>query len=759
MNFESANPPPGKGHDQQANGHGKAGPSKVQLKLGELERARTAELQNGELVCREASLREAEQAQKAVDTSEARLQQFMALLPVGMYACDAQGHITFYNRRAVELWGGEPAPDQRGDSLCTCYKACQEGMFVPLDQTPMTVTLEQGKAFHDLEMLVQRRDGSQFPASVNIDPIRDLAGQICGTITVFQDITDRKRAEEALAVTQRNLAEQVTGLSRLHLLSTRLSMTKETPAMMEAILENVVELHGTKLGLMSVYDHDRHKLSATAGVGFGPIGLHELGCVQAGEGACGTAFSERRRVIVEDIEIDPLFASYREAARRHGVRAVHSTPLLTRTGKPLGVLSVYFTTPRRPTNQEMQWADMHARQAADFLERTKGEQALQRLASIVESSEDAIVSKDINGVITSWNKSAERIFGYRSDEVVGKPVTILVPTDRLNEEPRILERIRKGERFDHFETIRRRKDGTLLHISLTISPMRDEEGHIIGASKIARDITEKKRAEQSLREAQAELARSHEELEKRVEDRTASLREAIAQMEEFSYSVSHDLRAPVRAMQGYANATIEDYGDRLDARGRDYLDRIVRGGARMDRLIQDILIYSRLARSNLKLQPVCLDRLVREIVQQYPDMQPPIAEVVIRETLIGVVAHEPSLTQAISNLLNNAVKFVNRGELPKVQIWSERRDGRVRLWVEDNGIGIKPEHQQRLFGMFERVHDGKKYEGTGIGLAIARKAVERMGGRIGVESDGITGSRFWIELAEAEKDSQTHVKP
>lgn len=369
-----------------------------------------------------------------------------------------------------------------------------------------------------------------------------------------------------------------------------------------------------------------------------------------------------------------------------------------------------------------------------------------RLAAIVESSDDAIIAKDLNGIIMNWNRAAERIFGYAAEEVIGKPVTILMPPERENEEPGILRRIRSGERVDHYETVRRRKDGTLLEISLTVSPIRNAEGQIVGASKIARDITERKRADRELREMRDELARANEDLERRVEERTASLTEAIAQMEEFSYSVSHDLRAPVRAMHAYAQALIEDYGERLDEEGRDFLQRILRGSSRMDRLIQDVLVYSRLARADLHFSQINLDRLVMEIVQNYPDIQPPKVQVDVAQPLLGVVGHEPSLVQAVSNLLGNAAKFVAPGTTPHIRVSTERRGRLVRLWVEDNGIGIKREHQSRLFGMFQRVHADRRYEGTGIGLAIVRKAAERMGGRVGVESDGISGSRFWLEL-------------
>jgi signal transduction histidine kinase len=248
-----------------------------------------------------------------------------------------------------------------------------------------------------------------------------------------------------------------------------------------------------------------------------------------------------------------------------------------------------------------------------------------------------------------------------------------------------------------------------------------------------------------------ERKRSADQLESLVAERTASLQKAIEQMEEFSYSVSHDLRSPVRAMRGYAEALLADYGSRLDDQGRELLGRIQRNGSRMDCLIQDLLTYSRLARREIKVDVVSLDRLVREVIPHYPEMSPAVATIEIAGTLPDVLAHEPSLMQAVSNLLGNAVKFVAPGTRPHVKVSAERVSDRARLWIQDNGIGIAPEYQHRLFGMFERLHPDHKFEGTGIGLAIVRKAVERMHGAVGVISDGISGSRFWIELPMPEE--------
>jgi signal transduction histidine kinase/integral membrane sensor domain MASE1 len=249
--------------------------------------------------------------------------------------------------------------------------------------------------------------------------------------------------------------------------------------------------------------------------------------------------------------------------------------------------------------------------------------------------------------------------------------------------------------------------------------------------------------EERLRE---QLKQHAETLEKTVAERTARLRETIGELEAFSYSISHDLRAPLRAMQNYASILQNDEAARLSAEGKGYLARIATGANRLDRLIQDVLTYSRVGRIDTPLHLVDLDKLVCDIIEQYPAFHSPRAEIQIKAPLGSVKANEAALTQCISNLLGNAVKFVTPGTAARLKIWSQPAGAEVRLCIEDNGIGIAPTHKERIFRMFERVHNDKSYEGTGIGLAIAKKAIERMEGEIGFDSEPGRGSTFWIQL-------------
>lgn len=285
-----------------------------------------------------------------------------------------------------------------------------------------------------------------------------------------------------------------------------------------------------------------------------------------------------------------------------------------------------------------------------------------------------------------------------------------------------------------------RDDGKVVTLLEYAAPLFDEAGKTRGSVAAFLDISDRKRAEAEVRQLNATL-------EHRVEERTAQLQEANKELEAFSYTVAHDLRAPLRGIQGFAQALAEDYGDRLDETAHEYIQYIFEGTDRMNELVQDLLAYSRLSREQIRLTSVRLTQIVAEAqAQLQSELRDRQAEITVAENLPSVMGHRPILVQMVVNLLSNGMKFVAAGVKPHIRVWTQEQENWVRLWVEDNGIGIEPQYQEQIFGVFERLHGREAYPGTGIGLAIVRKGAERLGGQAGVESAPGKGSRFWVEL-------------
>jgi PAS domain S-box-containing protein len=361
-----------------------------------------------------------------------------------------------------------------------------------------------------------------------------------------------------------------------------------------------------------------------------------------------------------------------------------------------------------------------------------------RFRLLVEGVTDyAIFSMDTKGYITSWNIGAERIKGYKPEEIIGKSFSnFYTEEDRERGLPEQV--LRTAEETGHFtgEGWRVRKDGSRFWASVVVTPIRDSDGTLTGFSKVTRDMSDRKALMDNLR-------RHTDELELRVRERDQS----NAELEAFAYSVSHDLRAPLRAITGFAEALADECGGRFDDAGRDYLNEIVSAAGRMNVMVQDLLEYSRVGRINMPLASVNVLNAINNATRQLGDVPVEALKVEVSATLF-VCGHEQILTQVISNLLSNALKFRRKDVAPEILITAERRNNNnsVRLSVKDNGIGIAPEHQDRIWNVFERLHDRETYTGTGIGLAIVKRAIIRMNGTTGLLSKPGAGSTFWIEL-------------
>ena len=482
-------------------------------------------------------------------------------------------------------------------------------------------------------------------------------------------------------------------------------------------------------------------------------------------------------------------------------------------------------------------------------------EATARLAAIVESSDDAIISKDLNGIITSWNRGAERIFGYQASEMIGQPVSKLTPPERIDEMPKILDRIRRGDRVDHFETVRRAKSGRLLNISLTVSPIHDNTGRIIGASKVARDITEQRAASEALKQSETRLNlaleagamgawewdigpgrvawspqleaihglepgtfggtfedyqrdihpedrdqvlnANREALEKRTDYRveyriilpngkiawleargrltvdskgqpermagvcmditerkraeTEFFRQADrvarsnADLREFAYVASHDLQEPLRNISAFTQMLAQRYKGRFDAEADQYMKYVTDAAARMTNLIRDLLGYTRLL--NTEELPFTEVSLSDSVAVALRDLHASIEEhhpVIDVGALPTVHGDRVQLAQLFQNLIGNAIKY-RASEPPQIWISAEPRGHNVILSVRDNGLGIDPAYHEKVFGVFKRLH-GAEHPGTGIGLAICKKIVEKHGGVIWVESTPGRGATFKFSL-------------
>jgi PAS domain S-box-containing protein len=369
--------------------------------------------------------------------------------------------------------------------------------------------------------------------------------------------------------------------------------------------------------------------------------------------------------------------------------------------------------------------------------RRADEQRFQ-LAAIVESSGDAIIGRSLDGLIQSWNGGAERLFGYTAAEAVGQPASFLLVPGDPGEEPALIARLAKGDPVAPVETARRRKDGVDVHVSLTISPIRDSRNDVVGASMVARDISEWKRAEADVRHAREAAEASNRELEA------------------FSYSVAHDLRAPLRSVDGFSQVLLEDYSEVLDAEGKRHLQRVREAAQHMGLLIDGLLALGRLTRVSLEHRQVDLSKLARAAATRLQESQPDRAVDFIVADGLTEQGDDALLGAVIGNLLGNAWKFTRDVPHPRIELGAIRDGGQTTYFVRDNGAGFDMAFASKLFKVFQRLHTQDEFEGTGVGLATVQRIVHRHGGRVWAEGKVGEGACFYFTLRESAERGGTN---
>lgn len=381
----------------------------------------------------------------------------------------------------------------------------------------------------------------------------------------------------------------------------------------------------------------------------------------------------------------------------------------------------------------------------EIAERRRAEVRSSYLASIVESSADAIIGQSLDGTIVSWNSGASRVYGHDRESVLGQPSSCLVPAEVEEELLAILARVARGEKVEEVESVRLRSDGTMFDVSATFSPILDERGAILGASVIERDITRRMHAESALQSLNAEL-------EAKVIRRTEDLKDALNELESFSYTVSHDLRAPLRALRGLAETLVEEAGSRLEAPDRDLLDRMQAAASRMERMVEDLLMLSRSNELHVEKEVVNLGDAARVVVEELKASAP--GRDVQWEIGEGLLAWgDPGLLRVVvQNLLGNAFKYTDVRGKAVISFAVEERSGQsVTYCVRDNGAGFDPSEAEQIFRPFSRLSRTAHVEGSGIGLATVERIVERHGGRVWAEARKGEGATFRFRLPVPEK--------
>ena len=656
-----------------------------------------------------------------IDASDTKFRALLESAPDAVVIVDGSGKIALVNAQTVRIFGydrdellGSPIELLIPERFHGAHVVHRGKYSVAPRARPMGV---------GLELAGRRKDGTEFPVEISLSPL--VAENELLITSVIRDISERKQAEDVLKRNERTLRGLYEATSAYGL---------SFEDKVQALLRLGCDHFDLPIGILAKIHGDRYEIvAAEAREGsFVPGSIFPLD-----ETYSSVTLAVAGPVGIEHAAVSDLKAHPAYKARKY--EAYLGTPVIV-DGQVYGTLNFSSWHPRRKlfTTSDKDILRLMARWIGVEIERRQVEGALraseERFRLLVEGVKDyAIYMLDPDGQIVSWNAGAERIKGYRADEIIGQSFSrFYTPEDVRADLPRRELETASSVGQCEDEGWRIRKDGSRFWASVTVTALRDEGGTLRGFAKITRDITDRKHAEERLKQQAAELARSN------------------ADLQQFAYVASHDLQEPLRMVASYTQLLARRYRGKLDQDADDFINFAVDGATRMQQLINDLLAYSRVETRGKEFSPTNCDEVVDLVIGDLSAAIAEAAAVVTRDSLPTVMADASQLGQLFQNLIANAVKY-RRDEPPRVHVSAERDDGGWRFAVQDNGIGIDRQYFDRIFVIFQRLHGKGDYPGTGIGLAICKKIVERHGGRIWVESEPGQGTTFYFTIPERQR--------
>ncbi len=627
---------------------------------------------------------ERKKAEEYVRRGREMLETVLNAVPVGIVFSDATGVITYFNPATNRIFGGPVSGSAIGPSKGTYALLTPDGGVFPEDELPLVRSIRNGERVTNVELVIRRKDGSQVTVLSDSVPTHDTEGRVTGAVVSLQDITDRKRAQKALLESEERYRTLFTNMS-------------EGFAVGEPVLDETNTLRDIRF-----------------------LEINDAFIRQTG--------------LSRDIIGHPLTEVLPNLERYW----IDNYGSVAQTGQP-----IRFTEYNRDTGRHYDVycyqpnAGRFAITFRDVTRQREAELALreseERFRLALENSATSVFSQD-RELRYTWIFNP--LMGGNPEEYVGRR-----ESEFLSPEDAEFYTIIKNRVMETGQEVRGehavQKDGERRNFSYVIKPQRNERGEIIGIIAAATDVTLIRRAEEQAREYAERLRRQ-----------TAQLAATNQELESFSYSISHDLRAPLRSLDGFSLALMEDYADRLDEEGRDYLGRIRAAAQRMSRLIEDLLHLSRTTRSELHYTTVDLSALARSVTDELQTTHPGRQVEVSISDGISVQGDETLLRQVLQNLIGNAWKFTSHREDARIEFGERWEDGRRVFHVRDNGAGFDMNHADNLFIPFRRLHSEKEFSGTGIGLSIVKRIIDRHGGAIWAESEPGKGASFNFTLEE-----------